>query len=313
MKLIFLTTLSMVSVSGVWKIVKTGGLWRLENSEESVDSQHQIVRRKAEQQGMQVAEEGYRYEPSLPPNQHDSYPSPPFCVDVSTYQPLIWVESDGEECSTLFVKKCEDKSEEVCADVTETFCEVIPYTECSMGLEPQQFSETKLGPKKFVEKACTQGQKTIPHTKLLPECRNVTKQNCVTLWEKDQYGKQVWAGKEGCEPVTWQECKLVPKDVKFIVPEITCSDKQELWYHEPEPKTDTRMTNTYGCEVRFNFIFCFINIQTLIFSQVKSTTHCTPITRPDCKKITWNECRYDRKRNQIQQNLTCNQIAGKSP
>ena len=31
---------------------------------------------------------------------------------------------DGEECSTVFVKKCEDKSENVCADVTETKCEV---------------------------------------------------------------------------------------------------------------------------------------------------------------------------------------------
>ena len=141
-----------------------------------------------------------------------------------------------------------------------------------MGLESQEFSETKLAAKKFVEKACTQGQKTIPHQKLLPECRNVTKQNCVTLWEKDQYGKQVWAGKEGCEPVTWQECKLVPKDVKFIVPDITCSDHQELWYHEPEPKTDTRMTNTFSCEV-------------------KSTSHCKTQTRPDCKTITWNECK----------------------
>ena len=40
---------------------------------------------------------------------------------------------------------------------------------------------------------------------------------------------QVWAGTEACEPVTWQECKLVPKDVNFIVPEITCKDKQEIW------------------------------------------------------------------------------------
>ena len=45
---------------------------------------------------------------------------------------------------------------------------------------------------------------------------------------------QVWAGTDACEPVTWQECKLVPKDVKFIVPEIKCEPKQELWYHEPE-------------------------------------------------------------------------------
>ena len=31
----------------------------------------------------------------------------------------------------------------------------------------------------------------IPHVKMLPECKNVTKQNCVTLWETDDDGKQV--------------------------------------------------------------------------------------------------------------------------
>ena len=47
-----------------------------------------------------------------------------FCVDVSTYQPVVWVERDGEECKTDFVQQCEQKSESVCAEVTETFCEV---------------------------------------------------------------------------------------------------------------------------------------------------------------------------------------------
>ena len=97
---------------------------------------------------------------------------------------------------------------------------MVPYKECKSGQEPQQFTETKLTAKKFVEQGCTQvqdffvtsfldvslqiaqkysdylpfypqGKKTIPHTKLLPECRNVTKQNCVTLWETDANGKQV--------------------------------------------------------------------------------------------------------------------------
>ncbi|XP_023322204.1 uncharacterized protein LOC111696726 isoform X2 [Eurytemora carolleeae] len=195
-----------------------------------------------------------------------------FCVDVSTYQPVVWVESDGEECNTVFVKKCEDKSENVCADVTETKCKVQPYTECSMGLEPQNFDETKLTAKKFVEKVCETGKRTIPHTKMLPQCKNVTKQNCVTLWETDKNGKQVWAGNEACEPVTWQECKLVPKTVSFIVPEITCNDGQELWYHEPSPSTDVRMTNTFDC-------------------QVKHSTACETQTRPDCKTIQWQACR----------------------
>ena len=83
---------------------------------------------------------------------------------------------------------------------------------------------------------------------------------------------QQWAGTDACEPVTWQECKLVPKDVKFIVPEITCVDKQELWYHEPEEAKETRMTNTYSCKV-------------------EQTTDCETTTRPDCKTISWQDCR----------------------
>ena len=45
---------------------------------------------------------------------------------------------------------------------------------------------------------------------------------------------KIWAGTEQCEPVTWQECELVERDVQFIVPDVSCSNKQELWYHEPE-------------------------------------------------------------------------------
>ena len=89
----------------------------------------------------------------------------------------------------------------------------------------------------------------IPHVKMLPECKNVTKQNCVTLWETDPQGNQVWAGNEACEPVTWQECKLVDKTVHFRVPEVNCTPKQELWYHVPEPVELTRMTNTFSCKV----------------------------------------------------------------
>ena len=105
---------------------------------------------------------------------------------------------------------------------------MVELLECKMGMEEQSASQTKLAPKLFVEKSCKTGTKTVPHTKMVPECRNVTKQNCVTLWETDAEGKQQWAGNEACEPVTWQECKLVPKTVKFIVPEINCTDGQEV-------------------------------------------------------------------------------------
>ena len=140
-----------------------------------------------------------------------------------------------------------------------------------------------MSPKQFVEKVCTQGRKEIPHTKMLPECRNVTKQNCVTLWETDEAGNKQWAGTDSCEPVTWQvscdwsiimssdwsiilnsdwlreiilssdwlqECQLVPKQVTFIVPDISCQDGQEIWYHEPDTVTNTRQVNTFSCQPR---------------------------------------------------------------
>ena len=96
----------------------------------------------------------------------------------------------------------------------------------------------------------------------------------MTLWEKDAEGNQVWAGKEGCEPVTWQECKLVDKEVKFLVPEITCSPKEELWYHEPELVNKTATTHTFTC-------------------RVKNTTNCVTTPRTDCKYVKWEECREE--------------------
>ena len=51
-------------------------------------------------------------------------PHQEFCVDVSAYQPVKWIEKDDEVCDTEFVKRCSDRKENVCADVLETSCEV---------------------------------------------------------------------------------------------------------------------------------------------------------------------------------------------
>ena len=79
------------------------------------NSQHLINRRTA----------SYPQEPAGSQEATVDLHTKEFCVDVSTYQPVVWQEVDAEQCSTVFVKKCEDRTEEVCADVTETRCEVI--------------------------------------------------------------------------------------------------------------------------------------------------------------------------------------------
>ena len=79
-----------------------------------MEDKHQISRRRADSHG----------DYSAPSEDSVDLHNKEFCVDVSSYQPVVWVERDSEECHTVFVKKCEDKQENVCADVTETRCEV---------------------------------------------------------------------------------------------------------------------------------------------------------------------------------------------
>ena len=47
-----------------------------------------------------------------------------FCVDISDFLDLKWVEKDVEECKTIFEKSCEEKTQNVCLTVNETLCEV---------------------------------------------------------------------------------------------------------------------------------------------------------------------------------------------
>ena len=101
------------------------------------------------------------YHTTTTPAPVDLHGNKEFCVDVSAYQPVKWVELEDEECDTVFVKRCGERKENVCADVVETKCEVIPYTECSMGMVPQPLNRTKLAPKLFVEKTCEQVFLTI--------------------------------------------------------------------------------------------------------------------------------------------------------
>ena len=76
--------------------------------------------------------------------------------------------------------------------LTRRSAQVVPYTECRLSVTEQNIKETRLTPQTFTERRCSKSQRKIPHQKLLPECKNVTKANCVlTNWETDKYGNQV--------------------------------------------------------------------------------------------------------------------------
>ena len=77
---------------------------------------------------------------------------------------------------------------------------------------------------------------------------------------------QVWAGNEACEPVTWRECKLVPRQVDFKVPKINCEDGDEVPYTDCEETEKIQMITKMTCEV-------------------KHTTDCKPVVSTKCGNV----------------------------
>merc|ERR1712029_1253424 len=106
---------------------------------------------------------------------------------------------------------------------------------------------------------------------MFPECKNVTRQNCVTKWKTLPDGKQVWDGKENCEPMTWQECKLVPREVDFKVPKMNCNPAETITYKDCQKNLNAKMAENMIC-------------------QVHHTTSCKPKVSEKCKSITYQEC-----------------------
>lgn len=194
-----------------------------------------------------------------------------FCVDVSTYNEVSFEPTPREKCDTTFEKECETKSEQVCDEVTEIVCDIQPYTECTMDMEAQPYLTFEMVQKNYFNKVCTEGMATVQHLKMMPQCKNVTKQNCITNWETDEDGNQVWAGNEACEPVTWRECQLVPRQVDFKVPKIDCLDSNEIPYTDCEGTEKEQMTTSMSCEV-------------------KHTTSCEPAVSTKCKNIEYQIC-----------------------
>merc|ERR1712112_420118 len=101
-----------------------------------------------------------------------------FCSDVSFWDVIKYTSSTSKCCGTVVKEECKTRSERVCEDATEIKCNTVGWAECT----------TKIWP--------SQGKKCHVNYKEVPECKTVTKDNCVTDWNIDANGNKVWGGKE---------------------------------------------------------------------------------------------------------------------
>ena len=80
---------------------------------------------------------------------------------------------------------------QVCDNVTELKCDIVPYTKCELKWVTKPIKAYKDTRKYYRKKGCNETEEIKLHKKLVPHCHNETKLNCVTLWKTDENGNQV--------------------------------------------------------------------------------------------------------------------------
>merc|ERR1712096_243840 len=169
------------------------------------------------------------------------------CTDISFYDLIKYTDKSSKCCDTVLKEVCEDKRERVCRDITDLKCNDFEYKHCQ---ETEHF-ETQI--------------------KMVPECKDVTKQSCVDIWETDHHGNKRFV-ENRCTPVTWEECKLVEKEVQFPTVETNCKTESIIKWADFVQGTSKVREMTQECEA-------------------KSSVNCVPHARKDCVDVTFRQCK----------------------
>jgi len=205
------------------------------------------------------------------------------CSDVSIYDDIEYKPASSKKCcGTKMVKKCEKKSEERCNDVTEIKCDVVGFPVCTP--RPKKVGGlTKCTPvfHDYDYYDCEEIKENVKHKKKLPECKTVTKDNCVTEWDHDENGNKVWTGAEKCTPVSWEECSIVDKEVDFPIVKTDCKVVSQIkWNTFVEEDVSDAEYLEVSCEVKAD----------LNCREVK-TKSCDTVEFEECKMTAKDDCR----------------------
>ena len=67
----------------------------------------------------------------------------------------------------------------------------------------------------------------------------------------DGNGNKVWAGKEECSPVTWEECNIVEKEVDFPAVRTNCQSVSKIKWVDYVQVNDAEVTEfSNNCKVK---------------------------------------------------------------
>jgi len=194
------------------------------------------------------------------------------CPDISFYDVIKYTTKPKRCCDTSLRQVCTSKSDLICEDVLELKCDVVAWVDCKSVPKTYPGTTCSVDIKDYEFKDCKEVETSTKHTKPVADCKNITKNNCVTDWEVDAQGNKVWTGSETCTPVVWEECEVVEKTVEFPSIETECQTAANIkWTDYADREVDTLGMET-TCEV-------------------KSATDCKDAQVNKCSHVKWNECK----------------------
>jgi len=193
------------------------------------------------------------------------------CTDISFFDVVQYMSTPKRCCDTELVHQCTKKTENVCADVLEMKCDVIGWADCVATPTTTQGKKCVVDYKDFDYKDCKEVETLTKHVKKVPECKTVTKNNCVTDWDVDEDGNKVWSGTETCTPVSWEECEIVEKEVDFPSVETECDTVTQIKWTDYMEKNVNVLGLDSVCEL-------------------KTAVDCTDVMVNKCTTAEWEEC-----------------------
>ena len=117
------------------------------------------------------------------------------CRELMDYEEVTYVKEKVMVCTSKLEKVCEEQTESHCMDITELDCDLELITNCSTDWTTHEVTKSVPAALTKTLPVCTKEYRTEEHEKPHYECKNVTRQQCTSLWEVVD-GEKVWAGNE---------------------------------------------------------------------------------------------------------------------
>ena len=201
------------------------------------------------------------------------------CVDISHYEDVEYNVTATKMCQYKQRTHCESQRREVCREVPVTQCRIVGYTHCTETPNTQIVADDLIENESFFQQHCWPVIKVVKEIKKVPHCEYVSKQQCDSKWEINEFGEKVFKSNENCHPVTWEDCKLVERVVSEEVPTYSCQDDTAIPYIAPVVREEQVTYNTRTCAVVGGSVCTVSHVQ-----------ECTTVEWTDCVETVVSEC-----------------------